>query len=380
LKISKHGNHVLDAALAKENHTFVDGAEFYNETSYEDDGSSLRIIAQDVVTGYNIPTPYAKLTLLVNMKSIDLDIANNLTINKTVPQEVNVSPCYQSFPISLSIENIGIFNFPQIRVKDQAGDGFISDPQDLNWSISLDRGQIWQTQYQIKPLKPVPGAEYILPPATLYIVFNNRTYNLSTGNKSFVLRSSDIILSKTAVMGKEGNVTINLSVKNNGSRASAVKVWDSLLPGMEIVGGDLNFNLVLQPGIYYNQSYILRINNISGNISLPPANFTFDEYKTCYDNEDKQTVTGSGISNPIELTFASAVSPQGQTTTTYPQITSVEKASIDETPANDSGISGEALIYGYKIPYIYLAILAGVLGIPVILFIVKVWRSLGLLK
>ncbi len=270
LTVFRNWDHILDAALAKENYTFADGGEFYNETSFEDDEGSLRIIAQDIVTGYNIPTPYAELKILVKKKDIiELDIAKNLTIKKIVPQEANVDPCHQSFPIAVTIENIAIFNFSFISVTDRTGDDFISEPRDLNWSISLDRGKIWQTEYLIKPLKPVAGAEYTLPPAVLYIVFNNKTYNLSTGNKSFILRSSDIILSKTASMENESNFTINLSLKNNGSRASAVKVWDSLLPGMEMVGGDLNFSLILQPGIYYNQSYILRINNISGNISLP---------------------------------------------------------------------------------------------------------------
>jgi hypothetical protein len=380
LKISKNGLHVMDATLAKLNNTIADGAEFDNETSYEDNESSLRIIAQDIVTGYNIPTPYAELRILVKAKdSIELDIENNLTINKIIPNEANVNPCYQSFPITLTIKNTGIFDFPFISVVDRAGDGFISEPHDLNWSISLNRGEMWQIQYLIKPVAPVAGAEYNLPPAVLYVVINDKTYNLSTGDTSFILRSSEIILSKTAGVEKEGNVTINLSAKNNGSRASAVKVWDSLHPDMEMVSGDLNFSIVLQPGLYYNQSYIFRVNNISGNISLPPANFSFDEYRTCYDQrENKQTVTGSGISNPVELYFASAVSSPVQATP--PPVPSDGKQSTVATPSNNQGINGALAIYGYKLPYTYLAILAGGLMILVILFILKVWRSLGLFK
>ncbi len=381
LSISRDGNHVLDAALAKENHTYVDGAEFLNETSYQDDESSLRIIARDVVTGYNIPTPYAELTILVKEKeSFEFDIAKNLTINKVVPLEANVNPCYPSFPITLTIENTGIFDFPLISVTDRAGDGFISEPRDLNWTISLYRGEMWQIQYLIKPVAPVAGAQYTLPPAVLYVVINDKTYNLSyppTGNVSLILRSSDIILSKTAGLEKEGNVTINLSAKNNGSRASAVKVRDSLHPGMEKVSGDMNFSIVLQPGTSYNQSYVMKINNASRNVTLSPANFTFDEYRTCYDTgDDKKTVTGSGISNPVELTFASAVSPPVQTAS--PPAPTAGEPSIEATPANIPGISGAISISGYELPYTYLAILAGALVISVILFLLKVWRLLGL--
>ncbi len=380
LSISRAGKHVLDAALAKENHTYVDGAEFLNETSYQDNESSLRIIARDVVTGYNIPTPYAELKILVKEKErIELDIAKNLTINKIVPLEANVNPCYQSIPITVTIENTGIFDFPFISVTDRAGDGFISEPRDLNRTISLNRGGMWQTQYLIKPAAPVAGAEYKLPPAVLYVVINDKTYNLSTGNKSFILRSSDIILSKTAGIGKEGNVTINLSVKNNGSRASAVKVRDFLHPGMEMVSGDMNFSIVLQPGTSYNQSYVMNINNASGNVTLSPANFTFDEYRTCYDTgEDKKTITGSGRSNPVELTFASAVSPPVQTAS--PLAPTAGKPSNEATSDNDPGISGTLSISGYELPYTYLAILAGALVILVILFMLKIWGLPGLSK
>jgi hypothetical protein len=307
LKIYKDSNHILDAVLAEKNIT-IDGADFFNETSYEDDESSLRIIAQDVVTGYHIPTPYAELKILIKMNESDFDIAKNLTITKTVPAEANINPCNQFIPITITVESIGNLNFSNIGVGDSVGDGFVSEPHDLKWSISLHSGEMWQTAYKIKPLKPVAGAEYSLPPAMLYIGRYNKTYNLSTGNLSFILRSSDIILSKTVDMEKEGNVTINLSVKNNGSRAASVKVWDSFVPGMEMLRGDRNFSIVLQPETSYNQSYVLKINNLSGNISLPPANFTFDEYRSCYDPEGKtQAITGSGISNPVQITFAKAV-------------------------------------------------------------------------
>lgn len=313
LNISKDGIHVMDAALSKVNRT-IKGAEFTNETTYEDDEGSIKILVQDITSGYYITTPSVNLDITIeNNESGELDIANNLTISKTVPDPANVFPSYPFIPVTIAVKNIGNLNFSYIRVVDSAGDGFVSEthdlkPHDLKWSISLHSGELWQAQYLIKPLKPTPDTEYTLPPAVLYVAFGNKTYNLSTGNISFTLRSSDIILSKTAEKNDAGNITVNLSLKNNGSRAALVKVWDSFPSGMEIVNGELNFSSVLQPGDYYNNSYMLKINNISGNISLPPARFTFKEYKPGYSPEGNlqavQNITGSGISNPVEITFA----------------------------------------------------------------------------
>ncbi len=300
LNVSKNGSHVMDAVLSKVNRT-INGAEFTNETSYEDDEGWINITVLNITAGYYITTPSVGLDIIIGQNESEFDIADNLTINKTVPEEAYIDPCYQFIPVTIDVADIGLLNFSYISVADGIGGDFESQPKDLNWSIALGRNETWRTQYLIKPLKPVAGAEYTLPPAMLYVVFYNKVYNLSTGNISFILRSSDIILSKTAGNETKGNITINLSLQNNGSRAVSVKVWDSLLPGMELADGNMNFSTILQPGDFYNQSYILKLDNISGNISLPPANFTFDEYRQCHDLSGKIKATGSGISNPVQI-------------------------------------------------------------------------------
>jgi hypothetical protein len=379
LNVSRDGSHVMDAILSKMNFTNSDGAEFTNETTYEDDEGSLKIHILDIAAGYNLITPSVDLDIIIEQNETEIDIANNLTIKKTVPDPANIYPYYQFIPVTIAVENIGNLNFPYIRVVDSAGDGFVSETQDLNWSISLRSGELWQAQYLIKPLKPASDEEYTIPPATLYIALGKKTYNLSTANITFILRSSDIILSKTADKKDTGNVTVNLSLKNNGSRAALVKVWDSFPQGIEIVSGELNFSSVLQPGNYYNSSYMLKIDDISGNLSLPPARFTFKEYKPGIPEGNLQwvqNITGSGVSNPVQIEFAVSA-PVQNTPSPAP---SAGIPSTETTPANNQGMSGVLWIYGYKLPYAYFAILAGALVISVIIFIRKVWRSLGLIK
>ncbi len=385
LEISKDGNPVKDEALTERNIS-IEGVEFYNETVYENNEISLRIIAEDVVTGYYIPTPYAQLKILIN-KSYEFDIAKNLTITKMVPKEAHVNPSSEFIPVSIVVKNTGTYDLSYILVKDSIPEGFISKSQELGWSISPKSGETWQEEYFIRPLKPIAGKEYTLPPATLYFTYNNRTYNLSTGNSSFILHPSEIIVTKSADKAKisgSGNITVNISVKNNGSRAALVKVRDSLLSDTQIIDGGLDFSTVVEPGESYNHSYILKLNNISGNISLPYANFDFKEYWSAYDPETKsQAATGSGISNPVEIKFETAA--QVQTTSTAIQAGEVTSASITEEPSNSSAgnFSAEdrfpaimkkimSLWIGIRqLPYAVLALLAG--GLLAVLML-RIWR------
>ncbi len=349
MKVFKNGNHVLDDALAERNHTFADGIEFFNETAYEDGDSSLRIITLAVVTGRYIPSPYAELKIIVKSNDDEFDMARNFTIDKTVPAEAHVNPSSQFIPVSISVKNIGPYDFQYIWVNDSVPEDLISKPQELGWGVPLKKGETWEKDYLIEPLKPVAGKKYTLPPAVLYFVFNNRTYNISTGNLSFILRSSEIIVTKTAdktEVNKSGNITVNISVKNNGSRAALVKVRDSLAPDTQIIGGELDFSTILQPGEFYNHSYILKFYNISDNISLPYASFEFKEYWSAYDTEKKiQANTGSGISNPVEIIFAKPAPTEVRIAPTKnPPITSIENSK------NTSDIPGffESLVVELK--------------------------------
>ncbi|VVB56366.1 Uncharacterised protein [uncultured archaeon] len=376
LKISKNSDPLFLDALTQKNNTFIDGSEFYNETVYEDAQGSLKIIALDVVTGKYIPSPYAELKILVKSNEFEFDIANNFTIVKTVPPEAHVNPSYPFIPVLISVKNIGTYDFSYIWVNDSISEGIISKPQELGWGKSLKKGEIWQEEYFIKPLKPVAGKEYTLPPATLYVVFNNITYNLSTGTYPFILRSSDIIVTKTAdkaEIGEPGNVTVNIKMKNNGSRAALIKVRDSILPDMEIMGGELNFSIVLQPDESYNNSYILKLNNISDNVTLPYARFDFKEYWSDYNPETKtQNNTGSGISNQIEIKSVSAskqdntASPESAPDEKTPVNASSAKASSSPTKELSSADTSwdilniiRSLLSPQQLPYVVLVLLAG---------------------
>ena len=375
LKISKNGDPLFDAVLTQKNNTFIDGSEFYNETVYEDAQDSLRIIALDVVTGKYIQSPYAELKILVKSNDFEFDIANNFTIIKTVPAEGRVNPSHPFIPVSIVVKNIGTYDFSYVWVNDSVSEGIISKPQELGWGTSLKKGEIWQEEYFIKPLKPVTGKEYTLPPATLYVVFNNITYNLSTGNYSFILRPSDIIVTKTAdktEIREPGNVTVNITMKNNGSRAALVKVADSILPDMEIMGGELNFSIVLQPDESYNNSYILKLNNISDNITLPYARFDFKEYWSDYNPETKtQKNSGSGISNQVEIKSAlpskqnttSSVAPPDEKTPVNASSDKSSSSPKEELPSADTSwdilTTIRSLLSPQQLPYVVLVLLAG---------------------
>lgn len=323
LIVFKDNVEVLDVALAKRNIT-VEGVDFFNITTYPVDDASLKIVAEDVITGYNIPTPYAILRVYTKMEP-PIDI-KNLSIRKIISPELYVSPSWPLVYVTLEVENIGITNFSNIDVVDRASDDFKIEPlTELHWTLDLKAGEKWQTIYSLKPLQPIAGKEYPLPQASLYISNSSRQYNLSSNIASFKLFSSDIILTKTlekkAAMPDE-NISVLVLVFNNGSRASLVKIKDSLPQNAELVSGVLNFSTVLQPGTFFNNSYIIRINNASGNITIPAAELIFKEYKPGYDTErNPQAITGNVTSLSPVLTVGS----------TSPQLASADIATVQKT-------------------------------------------------
>jgi hypothetical protein len=279
--------------------------------------------------------------------------------------------------VLISVKNTGTYDFSYIWVNDSIPEGFVSRPEEPGWGISLAKGETKEVEYLIKPLKPVAGKEYTLPHATLYVVFNNNiTYNLSTDTYSFILRSSDIIVTKSAdktEVKEPGNVTVNITVKNNGSRAALVKVQDSILHDMELMGGELNFSIVLQPDESYNNSYILKLNNISDNITLPYAKFDFKEYWSDYNPETKtQKNSGSGISNQVEIkslspskqeNTASSVARPDENTPVNASSAKASSSPTEELPSADTSWDILAIIRSLlspqQLPYAVLVLLAG---------------------
>ncbi len=110
LNISKNGIHIMDAALSKVNRT-INGADFTNKTRYEDDDGSINITVLDISLGYKLTTPSVNLDITIENNESELDIANNLTISKIVPDPANVYPSYPYIPVTVVIENIGKLNF-----------------------------------------------------------------------------------------------------------------------------------------------------------------------------------------------------------------------------------------------------------------------------
>lgn len=326
LTVFKNNVGVLEVALAERNIT-VEGMDFYNETTYHEGDEMLRIKAEDVVTGNNIPTPYATIRIFTKKnEEVQIDIAKNLSIKKTVSPEIHINPSWSWISVVLDVENIGNMNFSTIDVVDSPPQDFkLESMQELRWTIALSAGQKWQAIYSIKPLRPIAGKEYSLPKARLYVSNGSKQYNLSSNIARFVLFSSDIILNKTLEKKtvKPGeNVTVLVHVKNNGSRASLVKIKDTLPQNAELVSGVLNFSTVLQPGTFYNNSYVIRINNASGNITIPPAELTFKEYKQGYDPEnDIQPITGNATSLSPVITVGS----------TSPQLPPANSATVQKT-------------------------------------------------
>ncbi len=81
------------------------------------------------------------------------------------------------------------------------------------------------------------------------------------------------------------NIAVTVSVQNIGDRATFVRITDEIPENAELVYGDLNFEVVAQPGKTYSSDYIIK----TSNDNLPPVAATYK------DNKERIHEVGSGI-------------------------------------------------------------------------------------
>jgi hypothetical protein len=309
LKVARGDKNVLDAVLSDHNIT-VEGIELTNSSTFEDEDFLLTLFARNVVTGYNIPSPYVDLTITLKQKEKSENLDNNppVSLLKTVPEWAYLAYRDEEdyIYISLEVENLVNTKIQDIRLHDSIPDGFaVASRGELNWTIDLGPKEKWQTGYFLKQTNSTDEL-YIFTPATLNVTYRGRLYNIQSSESTMHLYGSMIVMNKS-VNGRAKEYSVAVNVENRGNRASRVDVTDMLPENATLVNGTLNFTVVLQPGKEYTNSYIINI--INNNTSLPQASAKFYDY-----NPSGESSFRSGTVHSHELDISEAAYPEPAST------------------------------------------------------------------
>nr|QNO41894.1 hypothetical protein FJLPHLKL_00003 [Methanosarcinales archaeon ANME-2c ERB4] len=255
------------------NETAIDYAYNANESSYtfdlnctgtylENGTDRIRVHASKIVIGSNPPiqsiTVQACIIPPIELISFSEWMNNTFSVIKSASKEVYVRE--QAF-VELRITNLSMAD--SVEVTDSITDEFVVDPdRDLYWDYSRDT-----YRYSVTPL--VPGV-HMLPAANVSVWCEGRRINITSDTPEVTVQGPYVTVTKTAEHA-DGVVNVTVSACNEGTHAAMVYVFGSLPDGVELVGGTLNWSMVLNPSVTeytseYENVYTVKINET---VTLP---------------------------------------------------------------------------------------------------------------
>ncbi|WP_321417687.1 hypothetical protein [uncultured Methanomethylovorans sp.] len=237
----------------------------------------VKLTAKDVVTGNDIPTPYA---------TIEIAIANSSSISKPIPwinsvlrvKRLPAKEAYIDERVYILTEVINLKEIPleNIHINETVPDGFITDPDVENtcWTINLQPRDKRSIGYSIRALKP---GTFLIPSMKLSLEYNGITHRIKTNSSEIVIHGPCIDVNKSFLYQNtrtEGLLNITLQVNNSGDRAAYVQLTDQIPEGSILMNGNLSKSQVMQPSDIWTLEYSLSINS-SKNIVIPGAKVRF---------------------------------------------------------------------------------------------------------
>ena len=315
-----------------ENGYYSDGATLAINNSQTNDTAILckdnvKIVVKEIITGFDIASPYVIFQVYVLKEEPVSTISPEQWINETLEFSKCVSgEMYAGDWINVEIKVKKLKDLDlDIRINDSIPTGFelVPDPgKKLMWNLSLpDKKSTDLRQYSMKATKP---GTFTIPCARVVLEYRGATYTKLTDTSQIIIHGPDINVTKTAEILENKSIAVTVSVKNTGDRATMVYVTDEIPENAELVSGNLDFEVVAQPGKTYSNDYILKANN-NNNIDLPPATVTFKDNRE-REYEVKSEIVHVAVQTPTPTPTPTAISNNTQTS----EITEPDNSSITE--------------------------------------------------
>ncbi len=245
-----------------------------NETILD---GSIRLTANKIITGRDIPTPYATIEVaLANIPSVSKQIPwiNSVVRVKRLP----VNEAYIDERVNILIEVISQkdMSLENIRINETVPAGFITDPdiEDTCWTISLSPGEKRSLSYSIRALRP---GTFLIPGMQMFFDHNGVTHHLQTNASEIVIHGPYIDVNKSFIyqdMGTDGLLNVTLRVSNTGDRAAYVQLTDQIPHNCQLISGNLSKSQVMQPSDIWVLEYSVLVGS-GENIVIPGAKVRF---------------------------------------------------------------------------------------------------------
>ncbi len=305
LEIYEDGAYLEGTTLSINNSQFNDTAILCND--------KLKIVVKDVITGYDIPSPYAIFQVYILKEETasppitpEQWINNTLELSKFVTKEIHAGDWID---VEIRVEGLKDIDL-NIIINDFIPAGFelVPNPdRKLVWNLSLSgKKNSDSCCYSMKASKP---GTFIIPSAKAIVEYHGATYTKTTEISKIIIHGPDINLTKTAQILENKSIAVTVSVRNIGDRATMVYITDEIPENADLVLGDPNFNVVAQPDKIYSNDYIFKTNN---NIDLPAVTATFKDYRE-RQHEVRSEIVHVTVQTPLATPSPTTISNSTQT-------------------------------------------------------------------
>ncbi|HJH32638.1 MAG TPA: hypothetical protein C5S50_10815 [Methanosarcinaceae archaeon] len=297
----------------------LDGAKLSSNNSRINDTAILckdkiKIVVKDISTGYNIPSPYVVIQVYLLKEEIIPSISpeqwinNTLEFSKCVLKEIYIGDWINVELRMVNLKDIDL----DIAINDSIPPGFevVPDPEKhLMWNLSLPEKESTDVcQYSIRATRP---GTFTLPAARAVVEYHGATYTIITGTSEIIAHGPDINLTKTATMLENNTISVIVSVRNIGDRATYVRIIDEIPVDAELVCGDLDLEFVAQPDKTYSNNYSIK----TSNVGLPPVAVIYKDNKKRIHEVNSGMVTITVQTSPSPDILPTAISNDTQNVT-----------------------------------------------------------------
>lgn len=301
----------------------------------------VKLTAKDIVTGNDIPTPYA---------TIEIAIANSSSVSKPITWintvvKVKRLPPYEAYIdervyILTEVINLKDIALENIHVNETVPDGFITDPdiEHTYWTSNLRPKEKRSFSYSIRALKP---GTFLIPGMKLSIEHNGVPHSMQTNASEIVIHGPYIDVDKSFIyqnMGNEGVLNVTLQVNNTGDRAAYVQLTDQIPEGCQLISGNLSKSKVMQPSDIWTLEYSLTVNS-KGSIVIPGAKVKFVDSREYTDTFESASYLLKIEENVVEETLPEEDLSQEDTLPETGEQTEETIAEDNKTPEKIDSVS-----------------------------------------